>query len=291
MPTDDEFRAAAFAWLRDEMDRSANLLDRRKLLETTLLGERLALIDSSRGIRNPRQLEATLSVMSSPDGPYDDVDDGSGLIRYAYQGGTPNRGDNIKLVNAQRLSKPIIYFTKMATNVYSAVYPVFVVGVDDAGVLLDVTGSVGAIDELGTIDSPQRRYAAAQTKRRLHQVMFRGKVLVAYARRCAICQLKEASLLEASHILGDADGGDPAVTNGLSLCRLHHGAYDRDLLGISQDAVVQIAPRLLADTDGPMLRHGLQEMHGATLTLPRRRADQPDRDHLGVRFQKFRDAR
>lgn len=290
MSTDAEFRAAAFAWLDHEVAASANLLDRQRLLAATLLGEPLGLIDFSRGIRNPRQLDATLSVMSSPDGPYDDVDDGSGLIRYAFRTGRADQGDNTKLVRARDLSAPIIYFTKMAPNVYSAVYPVFVVGVDDQGVLLDVTGSVGAIDELGTVDSPQRRYTAALTKRRLHQVMFRGKVLVAYARRCTVCRLKEPSLLEASHILGDADGGDPTVPNALSLCTIHHRAYDRNLLGISADATVHITPRLLADTDGPMLLHGLQEMHGARLTLPLRDLDQPNRDALGQRFRLFQDA-
>lgn len=39
-----------------------------------------------------------------------------------------------------------------------------------------------------------------------------------------------------------------------------------------------------------MLLHGLQEMHGAALTLPRKANNRPDRDHLGVRFQQFRDA-
>ena len=30
-----------------------------------------------------------------------------------------------------------------------------------------------------------------------------------------------------------ADGGDPVVTDGLSLCRIHHAAYDR--VGITPD--------------------------------------------------------
>lgn len=290
LESDAQYRAAIFAWLDAEVAVTGNLLDRERLLGATVLGERLPLIDYSRGIRNPKQLVAALSVMSSPDGPYDDVDDGSGLVRYAYRKGDAGSGDNPKLVRAMELGVPIIYFTKMAANVYSAVYPVRVVGRDHNGVLLDVTDSVGAIDELGTLDSPQRRYANAQTRRRLHQVMFRGKVLVAYARRCAVCRLREPSLLEASHIVGDADGGDPAVTNGLSLCTIHHRAYDRNLLGIDGDTKVQIAPRLLADSDGPMLLHGLQEMHGVTLTLPTRRVDQPDRERLADRFRQFRDA-
>ena len=283
----DDLRAAAFAWLAAEVEAMGNLLSREKLMSAVVAGEPMGLIDRNRGIRNPRQLDATLSVMSSPDGPYDDLDDGSGLIRYAFRTGRRDGGDNAKLVRAHELGVPIMYFTRVQPNVYSAVYPVFITGVDDAGVLLDASRSLGAIDDLGTLDTPERRYAAAVTKRRLHQVMFRGRVLVAYSRRCAVCRLREPSLLEASHITGDADGGSPAVTNGLSLCTIHHRAFDGNLLGISPDAVVHIAPRLLADADGPMLRHGLQEMHGAPLTLPTRRAEQPDRDALAGRFTRF----
>ena len=40
---------------------------------------------------------------------------------------------------------------------------------------------------------------------------------------------------------------------------------------------------LLAEIDGPMLRHGLQERHGQPLmTVPRRRAERPDPELLAV---------
>jgi len=291
LAADAVIRAAAFEWLRREDESTGQVLAYQRLCTTEFGGERLALIDpGGRGIRNPTRLVATLSVLTSPDGPYDDVDDGSGLVRYRFRTGRADQGDNIKLVRAHELGVPIIYFQKIETNFYTAIYPVQVAAVDDDGVLLDVSESGAAIDDLGALLTPERRYVAAQTKRRLHQVVFRGQVLVAYATSCAVCQLHEPTLLEASHILGDADGGEPAVTNGLSLCTIHHRAYDRNLLGISADARVHITPRLLVDRDGPMLLHGLQEMHGASLTLPRKASNQPDRDHLGQRFRQFQDA-
>lgn len=39
--------------------------------------------------------------------------------------------------------------------------------------------------------------------------------------------------------------------------------------------------------DGPMLLHGLQEMHGRSLTVPVRRQDRPDKDRLEQRFAEF----
>ncbi len=38
--------------------------------------------------------------------------------------------------------------------------------------------------------------------------------------------------LEAAHILADSEGGTPIVPNGISLCRIHHGAFDHLILGI-----------------------------------------------------------
>jgi putative restriction endonuclease len=39
-----------------------------------------------------------------------------------------------------------------------------------------------------------------------------------------------------------------------------------------------------------MLRHGLQEMHGATIFMPRSRRDQPDPARLEERYEQFRNA-
>jgi putative restriction endonuclease len=80
------------------------------------------------------------------------------------------------------------------------------------------------------------------------------------------------------------------VTNGLSLCKIHHAAYDRMLLGITPDYEVRINQRLLDEIDGPMLRHGLQEMHRRPLTLPRQRSDRPDPERLALRFEAFQTA-
>ena len=49
-------------------------------------------------------------------------------------------------------------------------------------------------------------------------------------------------------------------------------------------------PSLLEAIDGPMLVHGLQEMHRRPLTVPARRRDHPDADRLAIRYQAFRNA-
>ena len=74
-------------------------------------------------------------------------------------------------------------------------------------------------------------------------------------------QLKQGQLLDAAHIIGDREGGgDALVTNGLTLCKIHHASYDTNMLGISPDYTVHINHELLQEAVGLMLKHGIQEM-------------------------------
>jgi putative restriction endonuclease len=45
---------------------------------------------------------------------------------------------------------------------------------------------------------------------------------------------------------------------------------------------------VLDEIDGPMLRHGLQEMAGVRILLPQARDARPDRDALEERYEGFR---
>src|SRR5947207_1179741 len=87
-----------------------------------------------------------------------------------------------------------------------------------------------------------------------------------------------AELLEAAHITPDTDPeGEPIVSNGLTLCTLHHAAFDCHILGVTPDYRVEIRLHMLEEVDGPMLRHGLQGFHGSTLLVPSRESLRPDR--------------
>lgn len=150
----------------------------------------------------------------------------------------------------------------------------------------------GPVDEPAPVpleDPIERRYVVRETRVRLHQARFRGRVVPAYRSQCAICRLKELRLLDAAHIVGDIEErGDPIVRNGLSLCAIHHRAFDQNLVGISPDYVVHVSRRLRDDEDGPMLDL-LKGSHDVPLQLPQRRADRPDRERLAARFGLFLD--
>jgi putative restriction endonuclease len=99
-------------------------------------------------------------------------------------------------------------------------------------------------------------------------------------------------LLDAAHILPDGHPqGEPITSNGLALCKLHHAAFDRNIVGIRPDRVIEIRHDVLNEIDGPMLRHGLQDLHGAPLlVVPRAERDRPNADFLSERYQLFRAA-
>jgi putative restriction endonuclease len=71
------------------------------------------------------------------------------------------------------------------------------------------------------------------------------------------------------------------------MCKIHHAAYDRRILGVRPDYTIAVREDVLREVDGPMLRHGLQEMHDARLHLPKRVGDLPDRDALAERWAAF----
>ena len=102
-----------------------------------------------------------------------------------------------------------------------------------------------------------------------------------------MCRLREIRLLDAAHIVGDAElAGAASVTNGLSLCSIHHRAFDQHLVGVSPDYVVRVSSRLLEEDDGPMLDL-LKRFDGAPLTLPSRNVDRPDPERLAERYSVF----
>jgi putative restriction endonuclease len=138
-------------------------------------------------------------------------------------------------------------------------------------------------------DSPERRYALRSVKQRLHQATFRAAVIAAYDGRCALSGLPEPLLLDAAHIVADKDDllGQPVVTNGIPLSKIHHAAFDAHLIGIDPDFRMHVSDRLLGQNDGPMLE-ALKQLNGRHIRLPGRTKDHPDKNRLAMRFERFK---
>ena len=250
-----------------------------------------------RGISKPSGLDAAVSITTAftPFGlqpPYEDLVGEDGYPRYKYEKTDPNIYTNRALRLCMDYGLPLVYFLGVRRGVYKPIYPIFVIG--ESPQRHEFTLSIFRSEigrDTSTLSGPEKRYVMLETRRRLHQPIFREQVLNAYATACAVCHIRHAQLLDAAHIISDSKpNGDPVVPNGIALCKIHHAAYDRNLMGIRPDYQVAINSELLNEVDGPMLKHGLQEMHGSHIRLPRRAAARPDQDRLEVRFTEFLNA-
>lgn len=298
---DGRVRAAAFAFLADQALLHGDVLSRDVLRQGfEFEGRRVPLL-GPQGIFKPAVLpEMPLSITTAPivEGrarPYED-EMAEGFVIYRYRGTDPEHHENRGLRLAMVRQAPLVYFHGIVPGQYMAVWPAYIAGDNRHELFFQVavdepraSPMIFREDDLET--EARRRYVTSLTVRRLHQQGFRQRVLAAYRQHCAICRLQHDPLLEAAHILPDGHPrGVPTVPNGLALCKLHHAAFDRHLLGITPDLVVILRDDLLREPDGPMLRHGLQGFHGARIIVPPRPSLQPNRDFLAERYELFQRA-
>ena len=81
--------------------------------------------------------------------------------------------------------------------------------------------------------------------------------------------------------------GQPVVTNGIPLSKLHHAAFDAHLIGIDPDYRIHVSERLLTKRDGRLLE-ALKSLNRSMLHLPARLNDRPDRERLAMRYELFK---
>jgi putative restriction endonuclease len=304
-PHDRRIRIAAFDWLKNQVEFHGDVLPRSVLEEGFVFGETRVTLVGPSGIWKPKAISSIpLSISTIYEGPYDDSFSDEGLLLYKYRGINPNHRDNAGLRNAMAKRVPLIYFHSIVKGRYLAVWPIFIVGDDPSRYTFTVAvdearfanpGVEKDWDDLRVAengkDEARRAYITTVVRQRLHQRSFRERVLRAYREQCSLCRLRHLELLEVAHIIPDGEpGGDPVVPNGISLCKLHHAAFDKYILGIRPDYQVEIREDILRETDGPMLQHGLQDLHGRSIIVPRKEGLRPNPDLLLRRFQRFRQA-
>ena len=293
-------RIAAFQRLEELQRLHGDVIAFRVLREGfTFGGERLRFI-GPQGIFKPAQMRLPLSITTSPEKrgrarPYDDELGEDGFLRYRYRGTDPQHTDNRGVRECFRDGLPLVYFHGVGPGLYQTFWPVYI-HADDPGsltftVAIDDPQMLAPDLRPAVVDEARRAYTTRLAVQRLHQAAFRQKVLVAYRTRCAVCRLRHGQLLDAAHILPDSHPhGEPVVPNGLALCKIHHAAYDANIVGIRPDLVVEVSEPVLREIDGPMLRYGLQELHGSKLAVPRRADDRPKQENLEERYAGFRAA-
>lgn len=120
-------------------------------------------------------------------------------------------------------------------------------------------------------------------RRRRRDPLFRSNVLAAYGYVCAMCGwdgrlFQQAVGLSAAHVRWHSHEGPDDVSNGLSLCELHHKLLDLGVIGLTPECEIVIAGAFVARSDvGHRLGHDLAGRH---LLRPLPRFEPPASEHI-----------
>lgn len=296
-PRSAGIRVQIFEWLQQRIILNGDVLTRKELESECIIEEEVVPLLGPQGIFKPKVIQYfPISITTSPNSPYPDSFS-ENILSYKYRGTDPSFHENIRLKKAMEQNVPLVYFFGLIPGKYMVHLPVFIAQADDFNLNFTVEVDVSQNSLWSTLEKDQvsdplvdevrRKYATREVVVRLHQRSFREKVLYAYHDHCAFCRLKHRELLDAAHIIPDNEGGPPIVNNGISLCKIHHAAFDKNILGINEDFRIEVRKDVLEEVDGPMLKYGLQEFHHKQLILPRSRESYPNKQYVIERYERF----
>ena len=117
---------------------------------------------------------------------------------------------------------------------------------------------------------------------------FRKAIMRLYKYTCAVCRLciittDGESATEAAHIIPFRISQNDDVRNGISLCKLHHWAFDTGLISLSRTYRVVVS-RLIVE-QGPM-EWRLTKLRGKSILLPEHDQLHPAQDALDWHREK-----
>ena len=298
MDIDLQIRLATFNWLSEQTDIFGDVLSRQLLQQGFEFKNQRVPLVAPNGIFKPKIMELPLTITTTVQGPYDDdLDlDKDSFLNYRYRGTNPNHHDNVGLRKVFEQQKPLVYLHGIEPGKYLAFWPVYIIADDRSNLTFKA-----ALDNMASLQDGEflphqinenalgrQAYITSTVKVRLNQRSFRERVLRAYKSQCSLCRLKHPELLDAAHIIPDNLPESPyLIDNGLSLCKLHHAAYDRLLLGITPDYKIHVHNDILREEDGPVLKHGLIGLHQSQISLPKLKKNWPNQEYLDWRYEKF----
>ncbi len=313
---DHQIRLKAFEHLAN-LPKVNGLLHYSQLDEGfTFDNNRITLHNRQKGIHKPWQMVSLLSVKTvfpkSLDQAtyrdqidiYNKIYEGVDELDYSFMGTDPNAKENQYLLDACENNTPIIYFIGTGKGYYLPEFPVFLS--DWNSNKLEVKININRLGDWQNLKIQvdeqlstyiERKYRFSNIKTRLHQSRFRTAVMEAYDYKCAISGFPEprrihpehkVPLIDVAHIVEDKNPkfGQPEIVNGLPLTKLHHAAYDANLIGIDPDYGLHLSRTLMEAKDGQTLAL-LKSIEGKKLLLPKNRKNFPDPERLSIKFQEF----
>ena len=263
------------------------------------LGEKVFFASTANGIFKPKEMAAgllSIKTTAPKKGAIARYDDGqleNGAYKYAFENSASGNDRNHYLHHAYNNKSPFIYFHGVTPGVYQAIWPCFIQQINETECYVEViAGNDNSIHEASTEykvpTEVEAKYYSVRAKVRGHQAAFSQIVMNAYKEKCALTQLSIRQLLEAAHIVPDSENGPQSVNNGIVMSRIHHKAYDSNLLGIDGDCKIHIRDDIQIIDDGSFAKACFSELAGKKLWLPSNKKLRPNPDFLDLRFQEFK---
>jgi len=138
-------------------------------------------------------------------------------------------------------------------------------------------------DQIEAVRNNNRRTVLAQIFRKYRAADFRRRVLGAYSNRCAFCGV-QLELIDAAHIIPVvAQTSTDETTNGVALCKLHHAAFDRNLVSFDERYRIEISDSEVSRLKEANLIGGLKEFKRCIRTaiiMPNDRRDYPSPKYI-----------
>jgi len=116
----------------------------------------------------------------------------------------------------------------------------------------------------------------------IRKAAFRQEIMEMYNYTCAVCRLRVLtmeleSVTEAAHIIPFSISGNDDVRNGISLCRVHHWAFDRGLISLNKRYQVIVSVHMFEQGPTECL---LSELTNKSILLPQHNRLYPAQDAL-----------
>ncbi|RKU11822.1 hypothetical protein C6501_11995 [Candidatus Poribacteria bacterium] len=128
-----------------------------------------------------------------------------------------------------------------------------------------------------------------ESKKKIREPGFRRTIMRIYDYTCAVCELQiltldGESVTEAAHIIPFNKSNNDDVRNGISLCKLHHWAFDRYLFSVDESYIITVSD--LMTEKGPT-EWMLKTLYGKAILLPKQQELFPAQSALAWHREKM----
>lgn len=130
-----------------------------------------------------------------------------------------------------------------------------------------------------------------ESDKKIREPGFRRAIMRIYDYTCAVCKLQILTLdgetvTEAAHIVPFNETNNDDVRNGISLCKLHHWAFDKYLISVDESYNVTVSD--LMTENGPA-EWKLESLKGKSILLPEQQELYPAQEALAWHRKKLTD--